>query len=79
MPAPGQKCGRALPSNWPGAAFVCSPPSFPAETRPFLRPLQKVVPTVANVDLSPLIVLLICQLLIAVPLLWLEKTVGRLL
>ncbi len=48
-------------------------------TRPFLRPFQKVVPTVANVDLSPLIVLLIGQLLIAVPLVWLEKTVGRLL
>ena len=54
-------------------------PVLTVVTRPFLRPFQKVVPTVANVDLSPLIVLLICQLLIAVPLLWLEKTVGRLL
>ncbi len=54
-------------------------PLLTTVTRPFLRPFQKVVPTVANVDLSPLIVLLICQLLIAVPLLWLEKTVGRLL
>ncbi|MCE9640240.1 MAG: YggT family protein [Betaproteobacteria bacterium] len=54
-------------------------PVLTVVTRPFLRPFQKVVPTVANVDLSPLIVLLICQLLIAVPLLWLEKAVGRLL
>lgn len=54
-------------------------PVLTVVTRPFLRPFQKVVPTVSNVDLSPLIVLLICQLLIAVPLLWLEKTVGRLL
>jgi YggT family protein len=48
-------------------------------TRPFLRPFQKRVPTVANVDLSPFIVLVLCQLLLAVPLLWLEATVGRLL
>ena len=48
-------------------------------TRPFLRPLQKRVPTVANVDLTPFIVLIVCQLLLAVPLVWLEATVGRLL
>jgi YggT family protein len=48
-------------------------------TRPFLRPFQKWVPTIANVDLSPLFVLLICQLLLAVPLVWLEATLGRLL
>ena len=33
-------------------------------TRPFLRPLQRVIPTVANVDLSPLVVIIICQLLL---------------
>ena len=48
-------------------------------TRPFLRPLQKRVPTIANVDLTPFIVLIVCQLLLAVPLVWLEATVGRLL
>jgi YggT family protein len=48
-------------------------------TRPFLAPFQKRVPMIANVDLSPLFVLLICQLLLAVPLLWLESTLGRLL
>jgi len=30
------------------------------------------------VDLSPFCVLIICQLLLAVPLVWLEATVGRL-
>ncbi|HYC47631.1 MAG TPA: YggT family protein [Burkholderiales bacterium] len=33
-------------------------------TRPFLRPLQRVIPMVANVDLSPLVVIIICQLLL---------------
>lgn len=30
-------------------------------TRPFLHPLQRVVPTVANIDLSPLVAILIAQ------------------
>ena len=48
-------------------------------TRPFLRPLQKRVPPVANVDLTPFIVLIFCQLLISVPLVWLDTLLGRLL
>lgn len=48
-------------------------------TRPFLRPFQKLVPRVANVDLSPLFVLIICQLLLIVPLAWLEALASRLL
>ena len=48
-------------------------------TRPFLRPFQRVIPLVANVDLSPLAALLVCQLILAVPLAWLEANVGRLL
>jgi YggT family protein len=39
-------------------------PLLNALTRPFLRPLQRVIPTVANVDLSPLVVIIICQLLL---------------
>ena len=48
-------------------------------TRPFLRPFQRRIPTVANVDLSPLFVLIVGQLILSVPLVWLESTVGRLL
>ncbi len=48
-------------------------------TRPFLRPFQKRVPTLANVDLSPIFVLIIGQLILAVPLIWLETAVGRML
>lgn len=48
-------------------------------TRPFLRVFQRRVPPVGNVDLSPLFVLVIVQLLLMLPVAWLESTVGRLL
>ena len=54
-------------------------PLLASVTRPFLRPFQKLVPTVANVDLSPLCVLIVCQLLLTVPLTWLDALVRRLL
>lgn len=42
-------------------------------TDPFLLPLRRVVPLVANVDLSPLLLFIICELLLMVPLAWLEN------
>lgn len=39
-------------------------PLFNALTRPFLRPIQRLVPPVANVDLSPLLLLLALQVLL---------------
>jgi YggT family protein len=54
-------------------------PLLTGVTRPFLRPVQKLVPPIANVDLSPLIVLIVCQLLLTAPLAWLEALAGRLL
>jgi YggT family protein len=54
-------------------------PMLGSVTRPFLRPFQKRIPPVANFDLSPFFVVIICQLLLTVPLVWLEATVGRLL
>ena len=50
-----------------------------ALTRPFLRPLQRVVPLIANVDVTPFIAMIICQLLLTVPMAWLEATISRLL
>lgn len=35
-----------------------------AFTRPFLAPIRRVLPTIANVDLSPLVLLLILQILL---------------
>lgn len=39
-------------------------PVFNALSAPFLRPFRRIVPTVANVDLSPLVLLLVLQILL---------------
>jgi YggT family protein len=54
-------------------------PVLNALTRPFLRPVQRVVPLVGNVDLSPLVVIVVCQLLLMVPVAYLSATLARLL
>lgn len=41
-------------------------PAFDAVVRPFLRPLRRFVPPVGNVDLTPLILLLILYVLVIV-------------
>ena len=47
--------------------------------RPFLRPFQRLIPPVGNVDLSPLFVIVACQLLLILPVAWLEGAVTRML
>jgi YggT family protein len=42
-------------------------------SEPFLRPLRRVVPLVANVDLTPLVLFLLCQLVLMVPVMALER------
>jgi len=39
-------------------------PVFDAMTRPFLRPIRRVVPPLASVDLSPLILIVVLQILL---------------
>lgn len=39
-------------------------PLFNAIAAPFLRPFRRVVPTIANVDLSPLLLLLVLQIVL---------------
>ncbi|MDD5240898.1 MAG: YggT family protein [Sulfuricella sp.] len=41
-------------------------------TNPFLSPLRRIIPPLANVDLSPLVLFIICELVLLVPLAWLE-------
>ena len=41
-------------------------PAFDALTRPFLRPLRRFVPTVGNVDLTPLVLMVILYVLLIV-------------
>ena len=48
-------------------------------TEPFLRPLRRFVPMVANVDLTPLVLFILCQLVLMVPILALERALLGLL
>ncbi|MDQ1314007.1 MAG: YggT family protein [Pseudomonadota bacterium] len=42
-------------------------------SEPFLRPLRRIVPMVSNVDLTPLVLFILCQLVLMVPVLALER------
>jgi YggT family protein len=52
-----------------------SPAMFLLESlsRPFLRPLQGRLPLLGGVDLSPLVVFVVCQLLLMLPVAALER------
>jgi YggT family protein len=54
-------------------------PLLDAMTRPFLRVFRRRIPPIGNVDLSPLFLLVTCQLLLMVPVAWLESEALRLL
>jgi YggT family protein len=45
-------------------------------TSRFLRPFQRRIPAVGGVDLSPFFVVVICQLILMVPIAWLERSLG---
>ena len=47
-------------------------PFFDALTRPFLKPFQKAVPTIGGVDVTPVLVLIACQLVLMLPVAWFE-------
>jgi len=44
-----------------------------ALSRPFTRRVRRIIPPVANVDLSPMVILIVCQLLLMLPVAWLER------
>jgi len=48
-------------------------PFFDALTRPLLRPVQRAIPPVGGVDISPLFVFIFLQLLLILPIGWLEQ------
>ena len=54
-------------------------PFLDAFTRPFLRPVQKVIPLIGGVDVSPLFVFLFFQLLLLLVVSWLELQSARML
>lgn len=41
-------------------------------TAPFTRVVRRFVPPIANVDLSPMVIVIACQLLLMLPVAWLE-------
>jgi len=50
-----------------------------ALTFPLLAPVRKIVPPLGGVlDLSPLIVIVLAQLVLILPVAWLEQTVAQL-
>lgn len=53
-------------------------PVLGALTRPFLRPVQRRLPLLGGVDLSPLFLLIACQLVLMLPVAWLERAVVTL-
>jgi len=53
-------------------------PLLNSMTRPFLRPFQRVIPPIANVDLSPLVLIILCQLLLILPIAYLELSISQL-
>ena len=42
-------------------------------SEPFLRPLRRIIPMVAQIDLTPLALFILCQLILMVPVLALER------
>jgi len=54
-------------------------PFFQALTRPFLRPFQKAVPPIGGVDITPVLVLIALQLVLILPVTWLETESVRML
>jgi len=54
-------------------------PMLGAVNRPFVQPLRRRIPPVGSVDLSVLVLLLVCQLILIVPIAGLEQAALRLL
>jgi YggT family protein len=54
-------------------------PLLTAVTQRFLRPIQRILPLVGRVDLSPLFLLVLCQIILYVPLAMAESFARTLL
>ena len=54
-------------------------PFFDALARPFLKPFQRMIPLIGGVDLSPFVLLIVLQVVLMVPVAYLEKSAGALL
>ncbi len=64
--------------SWVNPHTPLAPMLF-AFNRPFVQPLRRRIPPIGNVDISVLILFLICQLILIIPIGGLEQAVQRLL
>jgi YggT family protein len=54
-------------------------PFFDALTRPLLAPVRRAIPAIGGMDISPLFVFIFLQLLLMLPIAWLEQQAVRML
>ena len=54
-------------------------PFFEAMTRPFLKPFQRAIPPIGGGDITPVLVLIACQLVLMLPVAWLEGEALRMI
>lgn len=54
-------------------------PFFDALVRPFVKPFQRIIPLIGGVDLSSFALLIVLQVVLMVPVAYLEKAAGALL
>jgi YggT family protein len=54
-------------------------PFFRALTRPFLQPFQRAIPPIGGVDITPVLVLIAFQLVLMLPVGWLESATAAML
>ena len=54
-------------------------PFFNALTEPFLKPFRKAVPLIGGVDVTPVLVLIVLQLILMLLVTWLELQAGKLI
>lgn len=59
--------------------FTPLAPFLAAIVRRFLNPLRRIVPMIGNIDLSPILLFIICQLIVIVPVSILERISLQLL
>ena len=54
-------------------------PFFQALTRPFMKPFQRAIPTIGGVDITPVLVLILLQLILMLPVAFLEQETAKML
>ncbi|MBS4095706.1 MAG: YggT family protein [Sulfuricella sp.] len=59
--------------------YSAGAPVLDCLTRPFLGPVRRFIPPIAGVDLSPLVIFVICELVLMAPIAMLETIAPRLM